>query len=923
MAINLSSGLTALSLLSGTNSYTSFAALPVADTRAVRKAKAQFTLAATTPPWKQAAVRTPESSQISAIKRLASIIDNAASTPNAGSRDIQTAFTTYKALDKLQLLATAAARTTTSASERTSLQAAFGKGLADLQTFLGQASADKVELSFAQSTRRAETVSVAPSDPLKFKGTGILEARDAPLPGLTGNEVFRIALDKPGSSDTITIDLAQTAQPPTLDSVSTAINAAITAIPLRNPDGSVVLDQNGSATPRWLVRFTPDKSSGKWGFSVQAPNGAERVSIDQVGAPDALVVASGQTALNAPTVTQVLRFGDVTGALTRKPLTTIAGIDQAATDRAKLTYVKPVAAKPVAGVVAPVAVVARPIQATTTTQAIATDAAGFSYVVGTTGGNLQSNRPGGTQDLFLTKLSSEGAVVWQRSLGASGGGQGAAVAVAANGDVTVAGTVNGTFNDASSDGDMVVARYSALGDERFATVIRAAGADKASAIAVGADGTIFVGGKSSSGGGDAFLARIDSAGKLQERRTIDGGGSDSVTALAIGNDGNLLALTNQSGEARVRRISATALGSDLGSLSLGRADARAIAVAADGAIAVAGATSAALDGAQANPLGGGRDGFVSRIDSALGGATTSYIATAGDDQVDSVAFMNGALYVGGRTTGALDGARRGSVDGFVGRIDAATGAIQNVTQFGQTTLRTEPVRIAAGAGDDTVLGALGLHRGALNPESSIKLVAQTSLRAGDEFSLRIQGGPAKKVVIQADDTLTTLGDRIRRLTGSRAVVATALVSGSMVLRIDAKTGSSVALVAGAPGKDALTKLGLDPARLSVPVITARGGPKVRPGGNFSLALTEALNLSTSKDAAATLAVIKNAISTTQTAYRSLYWDAGKAALTNGSTPGANAGLSAAQAAQLDSYKSALARLTPAADPTFGSFYTGF
>lgn len=921
MTINLSNGLAALSMLSGTNSYTDFATPPAADSLAVRKAKAQFTLAPTTPPWKQAAVKTPESAQISAIKALKTIIDASGSTSTAGSPDVQTAFTAYKALAKLQLLATAAARTTTSAAERTSLQAAFGKGLTDLQTFLGQASADKVELSFALPTRRAETVSVAPSDPTKFIGGGILDARDAPLPGLTGNEVLRIALDKPGSSDTLTIDLAQTVQPPTLDSVATAINAAITAIPLRNPDGSVVLDKDGNVTPRWLVRFVPDKTSGKWGFAVKAPNGDERVSIDQVGAPDALVVASGQTALDAPTVTQILRFDDATGTMTRKPLTTIAGIDQAATDRAKLTYVKPTTVKVAAGVTQPAVVPPGPIQATTTTQAITTDASGFSYVVGTTSGNLQSNRPGGTQDLFLTKLSSEGAVVWQRSLGATGGGQGAAVAVAANGDITVAGTVNGSFNDASSDGDMVVARYSALGDERFATVIHAAGADRANAIAVGADGTVFVGGKSATGNGDAFLARIDSAGKLQERRTIDGGGTDSVIGLAIGADGNLLALTNQSGEARLRSISATSLGSDLGSLSLGQADARAIAVAADGTIAVAGSTSAALGGAQANALGGGRDGFVTRIDSALSGASTTYIASAADDQIDSVAFMNGDLYVGGRTTGALDGAKRGSVDGFVGRIDAASGAIESVTQFGQTALRTEPVRISAGAGDDTVLGALGLHRGALNPEASVKLVAQTSLRAGDEFSLRIKGGAAKKVVIQADDTMTTLADRIRRLTGSGAVVATALVSGSMVLRIDAKTGSSVALVAGAPGKDALAKLGLDPTRLAVPVITARGAPKVHPGGNFGLALTEALNVSTAKDAAATLTVLKSAISTTQTAYRSLYWDEGKAKLTDGTRPGASA-MTPAQAAQLASYKSALERLTPAADATLGG-YTGF
>ncbi|CAN5543436.1 hypothetical protein BH10PSE14_BH10PSE14_13960 [soil metagenome] len=911
MTINMSNGLAALSMLSGTNSYSDFSSTPVFETRAVRAAKAQFTLAATTPPWKEPASTTPESAQVSAIKRLASIIDTSVSTPNAGSADIQTAFTAYKALSKLSLLATAAARTTASAAERTSLQAAFGKGLLDLQTFLGQAPSDKVELSFALPTRRAETVAVTQSDPVKFTGTGVLAARDTPLPGLTGNEILSISLDKPGSSDTITVDLSQTTQPPTLDSVATAINAAITAIPLRNPDGSIVLDADGNSKPRWLVNFQPDKSTGKWGMSVNAPNSAERVSIDQVGAPDALVVATGQTALDAPAVTQILRFDDVAGAMTRKAEATIAALDSAATARAKLT-----AATPAKGATA----TPTTVQAPTTAQAIASDAAGFSYVVGTTSGDLQSNRSNGTSDLFLTKMDSEGTVVWQRSLGAAGATQGAAVSVSASGDVTVAGTVSGTFDGASSDGDMLVAQFNAQGDEKFTTVVHALGADTASAIAVGADGAIFVGGKSATGGGDAFLARLDTAGRLVERRTIDGGGSEAIKALAIGQDGNLLALTNENGDARLRSISATTLGTDLGSLSLGHADARAIAVAADGTIAVAGATSAALTGTQANTMGAGRDGFVARIDSALSGATTSYIATAGDDQVDSVTFMNGALYVGGRTTGDLDGTRRGAVDGFVSRIDASSGAVLSSNQFGQTALRTEPVRIAAASGGDSILGALGLHRGTLNPEASIKLVAQTSLRAGDEFSLRIQGGAAKKIVIQADDTMTTLADRIRRLTGSKATVSAALVSGTMVLRIDAKTGSSIALVAGAKDKDALAKLGLDPTRLSVPVVTANNAPKVHPGGNFGLALTEALNIGTSKDAAATLTVIKNAISTTQTAYRSLYWDTGKAALTDGSKATA---MTAAQSAQLASYKAALARLTPAADTTTSSIYTGF
>ncbi|WP_231621672.1 hypothetical protein [Sphingomonas sp. 37zxx] len=900
-------------MMTNTNSFGIFAAPLAFESRAVRAAKAQFTLAPTTPPWRQPADRTPESVQLSAIRRMSTIIDTKASLPNAGSPDVQTAFTTYKALDRLKLLATAATRTGTSDAQRKVLEATFAKGMADLQAFLGQAPTDKLELSFGLPTRRATTVSVARADPTKFTGTGILKERDAPLPGITGTEKLRISLNKPGASDEIVVDLAQTPQPPTLDSVSDAINAEIEKIQLRNPDGSVVLDDSGNPRPRWLVRFVPDKSSGQWGFSVKAPNGLEQVSIDQVDAADSLVAVSGQAALGQPVATQVLRFTDTDDAMTRSLQGTISAIDTTATAQAKLVAPRP-APKTTA---APITVMAD-----TTSQAIATDAAGFSYVVGTTSGDLQSNRSSGKDDLFLTKLDSEGKTVWQRSLGAAGGAQGAAVTISASGDILVAGTVNGSFDGQNRDGDMIVARFSSQGDERFATVIPSFGADTARALVLGNDGQVFVGGRAAGNGGDAFLARLDSTGKLVERRRIDNGGSESITALTLGQDGNLLALMNQSGTAVVRSISSTDMTNDLGSLTLGVADARAIAVAEDGSIAVVGATTAAIAGTQVNAASTtSRDGFVTRIDSNLSTASTTYLSTSGDDQVDSIAFMNGSLFVGGRTTGDLGGALRGAVDGFVSRIDAVTGIVQATNQFGQAALRTEPVRIAASEGGDNILGALGLRRGVLNPPASESLVAQTSLRAGDEFSLRVQGGPARKIVIQADDTLTTLADRIRRITGSKAKVATSIVSGSMVLNIDATAGSSVALVAGAPGKDALTKLGLDPSRLAVPILAARGAPKVMPGGNFGLALTEGLNVSTREGAAATLTALNAAISTTQTAYRSMYWDAGKAALTDG-VRGSTA-LTAAQAAQLDNYKSALARLTPAPETTFNAFFSGF
>lgn len=903
MSINLSNGLVGLSMLTGTNSFGVFDTAGAAESRAVRQAKALFTTVATTPPWRQVSSEGPASTQVSAIKRMATIIDKPAIGNDALPPDVETTFTAYKALDRLRLLATAAAAKLTLPAERASLQATFGKGLADLQTYLASAPTDKVNLAFANPSRRAESVATLSPSALtagEIPAVGVVAARDAALPGLSGNEVFEIRLSSGSRTDSVRVDLSGTQQPPTLDSVSNAINAAIAAVPMRNANGSVVQDASGNPVPRWEVSFVPAKTGDQWGFSIKRA-GFEKVAIDQVGAKDALMVASDFTALDAPSTTRIMRFDDPAGDIQRRTLAPIAAINTDATEAAKLTA-KPGA--PARG----------PVFATTTSSAIVTDAQGFTYVVGTTSGDLGANLTA-SEDLFLTKLDSEGRPMWQRTLGAAGSATGAAISIAPNGDVVVAGTVTGSFDGAASDGDMLVARFDANGDEKFASLVRTLGSDTAQAVTVGADGSIFVGGRTSSGGGDAFVARLDGTGRLQERRTVDSGGSDAVTSLAVDANGDLLALTRESGAAVVRRFNAASLATDLGAFNLGTADARVLAVDPDGGIAVGGATSADLSGQQVNARGAGRDGFLLRMDADFSGASVSYLASDGEDQVDSIAFMQGALYVGGRTTGALNGARQGAVDGFVSRIDPANGALLSTTQFGQAAQRAEPVRIAAAAGGAGALGALGLRRGVLTPEDSTKLVAQTSLRAGDEFSIKVAGGSARKVTIRADDTIASLAERVRLLTGSKAIVMSAKNGSGQSLRIEAKPGSSVELIAGAKGKDGLAKMGLEPQRLAAAAPVAANAPSVRPGGNFGLDLDEALNISTAAGAAVALDRVRQAISMSQTAYRSLYWDDGKAALADGSTgrPGSS---TAREQSQLAQYRAALSRLS-SGTPTIG------
>lgn len=899
LAINLNNGLIGLSVLGGTSAYSSLSSsLASLDSVAVLKAKKAFTLAEpkATLPWKEEADTRPVSAQIQSIKQMQSLVDSKKDSSLGDLPDVQTAFTAYKALDRLRILAESAAKATTSSAERASLQKTFAQGLLDLQSFLGSADSDLVSLNFGTQTSNASSVAIKSTNSSgQVIGEGVSKTRDAAIVGMTGNEVLQIKLTRGSTTETVTLDLSQTTQPPTLDSVAAALNAAIGATQATDSSGNPVVDANGDPVSKWKSSFTVAKNDGKWGL-VFKPSGSEKVAIDQIGGSDALMVASGETMKDAVTAARVYRVEDLDDSLSWQRMSKLNATDSKATAEAKATASKnDFEGKDYT------------VTSATAAKAIATDAEGFSYVVGTTAGDVGTRISDGSDDLFLTKVDSEGNVVWQRSLGAAGSAQGAAVTIAPNGDIVVAGTVSGAYNGSDdSQTDMLVARYNIKGDQLSSTVIRQVGNETASAVTVGDDGSIYVAGRSSTGGGDAFIAKLDAAGKPQERRTIDSGGVDSVTSLAIDNDGNLLALTSENGVATVRRIDSSSLSSDLGTMTLGNVSARAIAVSDTGEIAVVGTTSTAVSGSQVNGISGGQDAFVTRIDAGMSSASTTYIGTSANDQADSVTYLNGTLYVGGRTAGDLSGTKAGTVDGFVARIDASTGAIEKISQWGMYSSTTEPVKISAVSGGSTVLGALGLNRGTLNEQESTTLSSQTSLQVGDKFTLRVDGGATRTITIGKDETMLSLAQKIQKITGTKATITTPKVNGQTTLKIQVKAGYSIELGSGTDGKDALAKLGIEPVRLIASKTPDKDVPKVTPGGNYGLGLTNTLSLTDAKTAATALAKIKSALSMTQSAYRSLYWDSGKAALVDGAITG---GGTAYQQKQLANYQAALSRLT--------------
>ena len=191
----------------------------------------------------------------------------------------------------------------------------------------------------------------------------------------------------------------------------------------------------------------------------------------------------------------------------------------------------------------------RDVAATTDGGAIA--AGYFSQEVTTDGAARMAS--GGSQDALVLSIAGDGRVRWSRRLGGPGPDYAHAVAVAADGDVLVAGGFAGpvdfgdqvlrSINDTQ---DGFIARLAAddgatkwsiaLGSGFDDAVYDLAITDTADVLAAGTfAGTGLLGGPpvETRGGDDVFVVAVDATGAHRWQQTLGSGGDDDVTALAV------------------------------------------------------------------------------------------------------------------------------------------------------------------------------------------------------------------------------------------------------------------------------------------------------------------------------------------------------------------------------------------------------
>ena len=298
-------------------------------------------------------------------------------------------------------------------------------------------------------------------------------------------------------------------------------------------------------------------------------------------------------------------------------------------------------------------------------------------------------------DAFITHFSSTGSLLYSTYLGGSVDDYGSSLAIDGSGGVWVAGGASSNFPvtaDAyqSSDGgswDVFVSRFSSTGALLYSTYIGGSGSDQGSALAADGSGGVWVAGgtdsndfpvtadayQSSHSGGekDAFLSRFTSTGDLLYSTYLGGDGDDQGRALAPDGSGGVWVAgwtesTNfpvtadayqssdgGSWDVFVSRFSST--GALLYSTSFGENRVSALAPDGYGGVWVAGSTFSTdfpvtADAYQSSHSGGESDAFLSRFSSSGALLYSTYLGGSGEDKGNALAPDGaGGVWVAGYT----------------------------------------------------------------------------------------------------------------------------------------------------------------------------------------------------------------------------------------------------------------------------------
>jgi hypothetical protein len=886
-----------------------------------------------TAPW----ATEPTAAQTSAIVKAAmaghKLIDESAAKLDVtgASADYRKLFALYQGLSTLSGIAAQANAKHLSSFDSDRISQIFAKGLSEVADYVNSAAFEKLRMVEGEVATSAKTKLGVPKAKTDYTTPPLTSSSTADVAAFQGVVQFNISIKRVGTTYNVPIDLAgMGTQTRSIGNVVNYVNQQLAAAGVETRFASQRLPGQPRTFQSGGKTITLPPTSDQWALKVKSGT-SETITFSATATAGALYVAQSvgdpnpdKNPLTADGVTQrqLLKFQTDTTSVPA-PLQT-PGDANWVDGR---TFSKTLGPE------------------VTAVHATKVGPDGSVYVLADVNTTTAGQTIKGTQDVALLKYDPAGQLVYSRTLGAASTATGLGLAVSADGQIAVAGSVTGALNGAidgalnsgatgtfATNTDSFVTVYNTDGEELWTERRGARLDDEASQVAFAADGAVYVAGRTKQalpgstaiGGWDSYIEgfKQDAVTKkvattfTQSFGTTDG---DKPSGLVV--DGtNLVTASVEGGHAVVRRFDLSGgtpvLTStrDLGDLQGG--DIAGLALDG-GEVVIAGSTSngALSAGTITRAKAGGVDAFAVRLSATLApgaGDKIAYYGGAGDDRATSLAVSAGKVWIGGSAgTDLPNQAPVGTKDGFLAGLDVAAGTISWSRRFTGKDGQAAPSAIAVAPSGSSVLDRMGLPQGTLDLSDSQKITAASALRAGDQFTLKVNDGRAVSVTIDNADTLDTLAQKIRRAAGFQAKVSLTTVDGMRSLKIEPLNARmTLEIGMGATNKDALKSLGISEGVIRSTTINDDGKTVPADGKSmlYGLGLASDLNLSNTAQINHVLAEVAAAMGVVRTAYKDLVAAAQPKGLAQAAAK-ANGPVPAYLTDQIANYQAALNRLT--------------
>ncbi len=338
-------------------------------------------------------------------------------------------------------------------------------------------------------------------------------------------------------------------------------------------------------------------------------------------------------------------------------------------------------------------------------RAITAGSDGAIYVTGNTPTLLNGVY---SSNVFLTKYLSDGSIAWTRQLGTNNLDQSRAITKGIDGATYVGGYTYGNLSGIVNSGaaDAFIAKYGADGSLYWTRLLGTSAVDAIYSMTTGLDGAIYasgftrgnIGGQTNNGGNDAFITKYLPDGSLSWTRILGTLNEDHATAIKTGSDGHIYMAGYSQGnldgqgnrgywDAFIAKYSPDGNRVWLRQLGTPVNDfAYSLTIGNDGSIYLGGSTTGNLDGQINN---GGNDAFISKFLPDGTRVWTRLIGSAGLDVAHALATAgDGSIYAAGDTSGNLGGQinNGGETDVFISKVIEGNGVSLSISAVNATRL---------------------------------------------------------------------------------------------------------------------------------------------------------------------------------------------------------------------------------------------